>query len=193
MKKRFDIIWGLMGKNIYNYLAIILSFVLLLCIDCKSTSSVASYGELISRLQGYYDYEKRFDWNNTYRFRTPLFRKSVNLKMYKNKMLKDNAGWKIIGYNRVNVYIKGNYAAITIKFIEKVPEEYLPSILSDRIELEQLSTWEKIDGQWFVRDACSRTHLDLNSDLVMRNDQNPITIERVVAEKWDHVLNRGQP
>jgi hypothetical protein len=77
--------------------------------------------------------------------------------------------------------VKDKYAAFLIEFIEKVPEGYFPDKTFDRIFIEQLSTWEKTGDNWYCRDACSRTHLDLNGDMVLNNDQESITLENIAT------------
>lgn len=131
---------------------------------------------LIENIHEYYDFEKVGDWERTYSFRTPLYRKSVAVDLYREKMMRDNAGWKLIAFKNIEKAVKGTYAAFKIEFIEQVPDGYFPNNISESIKLIELSTWEKIDGIWFCRDACSRTHLSMNGDLVMRKDQLPIDL-----------------
>ena len=94
-------------------------------------------------------------------------------------MEKDNAGWQLMEFTVLESSISQNYGAFRIEFIEKVPVGYFPLDLHKAIKLTEVSTWEKIDGTWYCRDACSRSHLSMNVDLVMRDDQDPISIETI--------------
>jgi hypothetical protein len=143
----------------------------------SNANSVLSVEQkLIEKIYEYYDLEMFGDWERTYSFRTPLYRKSVAVDLYKEKMIRDNAGWKLIAFQIIEETLENNYAAFKIEFIEQVPDEYFPNNISEIIKLIEVSTWEKIDGIWFCRDACSRTRLSMNGDLVMRNDQVPIDL-----------------
>ena len=81
-----------------------------------------------------------------------------------------------LDFKIINSKIDGDYAAFQIEFIEQVPDGYFPNNLQKSIKLHQVSTWERILGNWFCRDACDRTHLSMNGDLVMKNDQTPIDL-----------------
>lgn len=130
--------------------------------------------KLLSRVHEYYNYEKESKWGKTYYFRTPLYQKSISYKYYKTKMNKDNTGFKLLSIEIVKYAIKGKYAVFSIEFIEKVPDGYFLKSAEDKIKILRMSTWEKINNIWYCRDASSRLHLDLNSDMVMESDQRPI-------------------
>jgi len=132
--------------------------------------------KLIKKIHEYYNLEKTGDWERTYSFRTPLYKKSIALDLYREYMVRDNAGWKLIAFQIIEKVVEGNYAGFKIQFTEKVPDGYFPNNIAKTIRLTEVSTWEKIDGAWFCRDACSRGHLSMNGDLVMRNDQTPIDL-----------------
>jgi len=132
--------------------------------------------ELSNTINEYYQSEKNGDWERTYSIRTPLYRKSIPLKLYKNKMIQDSTGWTLIDFKIIEKAIEGNYAAFKIEFIEEVPDGYFPNKFKKAIRLTDISTWERINGIWFCRDACDRTHLSMNGDLVMENDQAPINL-----------------
>ena len=132
--------------------------------------------ELSNTINEYYQSEKNGDWERTYSIRTPLYRKSIPLKLYKNKMIQDSTGWTLIDFKIIEKAIEGDYAAFKIEFIEEVPDGYFPNKFKKAIRLTDISTWERINGIWFCRDACDRTHLSMNGDLVMENDQAPINL-----------------
>jgi hypothetical protein len=132
---------------------------------------------LQNRLGDYYDLEKEGNWEKTYFYRTPLYRKSINFELYKRKMEEDNKGWKLLEFKIVQSFMKQNHATFRIEFIERVPKGYFPLNLHHKTKITQVSTWEKINDTWYCRDACSRTHLTMNGDLVMRNNQKPICIK----------------
>jgi hypothetical protein len=142
----------------------------------NAESNLSFEQELIEKVHEYYDLEKIGDWKRTYAFRTPLYRKSVVVELYKKKMRRDNAGWKLIAFRIIKKAVEGNYAALKIKFIEQVPDGYFQNNIKKTIKITEISTWERIDGNWFCRDACSRRHLSMNGDLVMRKDQVPIDL-----------------
>ena len=89
-------------------------------------------------------------------------------------MIHDNEGWKLISFKILKSKIKGDYAAFKIDFIEEIPDGYFPNDVEKTIILAQVSTWERIHGDWFCRDACDRTHLSMNGDLVFGNNQTLI-------------------
>ena len=132
---------------------------------------------LQDRVRRYYELEKEGNWEKTYLYRTPLYRDSISFDSYRQNMEKNNAGWQLLEYKILESSVNQFYAAFRIEFIEKVPEGYFPLDLHKTIKLTQVSTWEKIDGTWYCRDACSRTHLTMNGDLVMRDDQNAVSIK----------------
>lgn len=146
--------------------------------NSRTDSSVNEVdSKLQNRVHEYYNLEKKGHWEKTYFYRTPLYRRSIHFNLYKKKMEEDNKGWKLMEFKIVESFIKQNHAAFKIEFIEKVPEGYLPLKLHNKTKITQLSTWERIDGTWYCRDACSRTHLTMNGDLVMRDKQKPISIK----------------
>ena len=157
--------------------------ILSLCLsDANANASTDSHvnridSTLLNRIGDYYNLEKEGNWGKAYFYRTPLYRKSINFDLYKKKMEEDNKGWKLMEFKIVESFIKQNYATFKIEFIERVPEGYFPFNLYHKSKITQLSTWEKIDGTWYCRDACSRTHLTMNGDLVMRNNQKTISIK----------------
>lgn len=144
-------------------------------ISCINEYKNAVDSALIERVCMYYNLEKESDWEKTYLYRTPLYRKSINFDFYKRKMTENNAGWQLLEFKIVESIVKKNYATIEIDFIEKVPQGYFPLNLYNTTKITQLSTWEKIGDIWYCRDACSRTHLILNGDIVMSNGQKPIS------------------
>jgi hypothetical protein len=135
--------------------------------------------QLSKKLIEYYEAERDKDWKRTYSFRTPLYKSSVPFELYQKKMIKNNDGWKLISFRIIKKLSKGNYAAFRIEFIEQVPDGYFPYNIKKAIRWTDVSTWEKIDGIWFCRDACTRTHLNMNADLVMQNDQKPINLFKI--------------
>lgn len=139
--------------------------------------------DLLDRLNEYYQLEKDTNWEKTYTFRTPLYQKSIPFKIYKDEMMHDNKGWKLIDFKIFESKIEGNYAAFRIKFIEQVPIGYFLNSSKKLIKTVHVSTWEKINGIWFCRDACSRTHLSMNSDAVVRNDQKPIDLIPLIPKE----------
>jgi hypothetical protein len=158
------------------FIFFILLFIVFQSNVSNANSSLSFEQQLIEKVHEYYDLEKIGDWKRTYLFRTPLYRKSIAAELYKKKMIQDNAGWKLIAFKIIEKAVEGNYAALKIEFIEQVPDGYFPNNLKKSIKLDQVSTWEKIDANWFCRDACSRSHLSMNGDLVMRKDQVPIDL-----------------
>jgi len=153
---------------------LILLAVFMVCLI--STNAKCIDRELQDRVTNYYNLEKERDWDKTYPYRTPLYRKSINFKLYKRKMDENIKGWKLIEFNILKIIVKKNYAALKIAFVEKVPQGYFPNNVYNAIKITQISTWEKIDNIWYIRDACSRTHLTLNGDLAMEDNQEPIAI-----------------
>ena len=126
---------------------------------------------LLDRLTKYYNAEINSNWESTYSFRTPLYRKGVPFKLYRKKMIHDNEGWKLINLKILKSKIEGDYAVFKIDFIEQIPDGYFPNDEEKTIILAQVSTWERIHGVWFCRDACDRTHLSMNGDLAIGNNQ----------------------
>jgi hypothetical protein len=167
-------------QKIMNYrlqvIFLILIIILTACGRITAAEPDAQYQDLLDRLYKYYKSERNDNWEQTYSFRTPLYQKSVPFKLYKERMIHENEGWKLIDYKIIKSKIEGDYAAFQIEFIEQVPDGYFPNNIREKIKLNQISTWEKIHGNWFCRDACDRTHLSMNGDLVMQNDQTQIDL-----------------
>ena len=80
----------------------------------NANSDLSVEHKLIEKVHEYYDLEKVGDWKQTYSFRTPLYRKSVAVDLYKEKMMWDNAGWELIAFQIIEKAVEGNYAAFKI-------------------------------------------------------------------------------
>lgn len=168
----------------WSYVLVMAAVVILSVCFCNADTnsrSDSTVKRIDSKLQNqvlkYYNFEKECNWEKTYSYRTPLYRKSIGLDLYKRTMEEDNYGWKLVEFKIVESFVEQNHAIFKIEFIEKVPEDYFPLNLRNKIKITELSTWEKIDDIWYCRDACSRTHLSMNGDLVMSNNQKPISIK----------------
>ena len=124
---------------------------------------------LEEQIKNYYEYEKKKDWDNTYLYRTPLFRKSVPLKTYKGIMSKDSNGWELLDIQIKSIVMEDHLATVKIDFTEKFPKEgfFLPKFLKAKtIAVAEVTLWEQINGKWYVRNPGGRNHLSLNVDLV---------------------------
>ena len=82
-------------REINLFILILLLFFVFQHGRANANSGLSDEQKLIEKIQEYYDFEKAGDWERTYSFRTPLYRKSVPVELYKGKMVRDNAGWKL--------------------------------------------------------------------------------------------------
>lgn len=154
------------GKFLISFL--LFTFTTVIC--CQALSGQGRnplLDNLEKRIKEYYMYEKNKEWDSTYLYRTPLFRKSVPFGVYKDIMSRDNQGWTLLGTEIVNIKVEDNFVYVEIRFIEEYPKGYLPSFLKKRImEIKEITLWEEIDGEWYARNPGGRGHLSLNVDLV---------------------------
>ncbi len=116
--------------------------------------------ELKDRIENYYRLEQENKWEQTYYFRTKLYRDSVPIDTYIRDMKKGMEGWELLKFKIKDVRMENNLSEVDIYFKERNTSEGYIKIIT------QTTTWEKIDGIWYGRDVANRLHLFLNTDLV---------------------------
>jgi len=130
------------------------------------------FGALAERVKEYYRLEEEQKWGQTWKFRVPLYRKSVPQDTYVREMQKGSRGWRLNSFHIRNVSEDGPCVLLTITFVETPPKDYLSAQglpAMSEISIEDDSRWEKIDGAWQAWETGSRMHLPLNSAVVAPN------------------------
>jgi hypothetical protein len=156
-----------MKSSILKVCIYISFFIIVGCQLTTNSNDSAEINALKDIINEYYTLEKKEFWSKTYEFRTPAFRKSVPKAFYVAEMKKDNKGWRLIKFEILSVEKSDGETIVKIKFKEKYGGQI--DLLSKKpkyIIIEHDTKWKKIDERWFCLDAGTRTHLDLNSEIV---------------------------
>jgi hypothetical protein len=158
-----------------NYWAEVL-FVALLTTSCSS--GLERFGNLETRVQEYYTYEKNNEWEKAYSMRTPAFRRTVPIELYVSSNKEGNNGWRLDDIKILRAKEKNGKVYVTIKFSETAPISIIPAELRKKLDSPGASTiqmettddsvWMRIDNEWFCYNAVSRTRLSQNEPLVSR-------------------------
>jgi hypothetical protein len=149
-------------------------FVALLTTSCSS--GIERFGNLETRVQQYYTYEKNNEWEKAYGMRTPAFRRTVPIELYLSEMKKDNNSWHLDDIQILHAKEKNGKVYVTIKFSETAPISIVSAELRMKMASPGASTiqtertedgvWMRVDNEWFCYDAVSRSHLSMNVPLV---------------------------
>lgn len=149
-------------------------FVALLTTSCSS--GLGRFGNLETRVQEYYKYEKNNEWEKAYGIRTPAFRHTVPIELYVSSNKKDNNGWRLDDIKILRAKEKNGKVYVTIKFSETAPIRIIPAELRIKMaspdastiqtERKEDSVWMRVDNEWFCYDAVSRSRLSMNEPLV---------------------------
>jgi len=67
-----------------------------------------------------------------------------------------------------------NYGLVEIEFTDEYSGSRTDHIIWPLRKLKINTTWEKISGIWYCRNAGALRNISLNGDMVMSNDQRPI-------------------
>lgn len=142
--------------------------------SCSVEAKLEKYPDLKARVTQYYQAEQNADWEQTYNLRSPDFRKTVLKETYIARMRKDNAGWKLKGYEIKSVVEKRGKVYLTIDFIEEPPPEgfhneallkHLPPETPPlkTFQIRDDSIWILANGVWYCDGAGQRLHLTMNA------------------------------
>jgi hypothetical protein len=99
---------------------------------------------LKTRATAYWNHKVRGEFDRSYEFEDPFFRKNVNLNRYIQSIPAGRITWQGAGVERITVY--GERADIDIKLAIKI-------IVSSKKNIEQdvkiTDKWVKVDGIWY--------------------------------------------
>ena len=146
-----------------SFLSLVLSF------SCSEWNMKSIPPDLTQRIEEYYAAEKKHDWENAYRMRTPAFRQMVGRDRYFEEMAKDTDGWALITYSVRGGKRMENLAFVKIHFVERTPPHGdLPE--GALMESSEITVWKKIDGVWLCLAPGMRRHIRLNAELVYERE-----------------------
>ncbi len=115
--------------------------------------------QLKDTIRQYYLFEMNSQWNETYKYRTPIFKKSFNKNEYIKWMQEENSGWKLINIKVESIQINKDRANVEIKFKDRHKEKDLI--------IKETTKWKKIDNRWYTISPGSRNHIDLNNEVII--------------------------
>jgi hypothetical protein len=149
-----------------------LSCTFLIVASCSSSGGLESFPGLQARVADYYAAEQRGNWEVTYEFRHPEFRKAVAKDRYVSQMERDNRDWRLVKYEIESVREKGGKVHLKMKFTEIPPKDFqkdrLPAGTAlKELEAEDESVWILIGGTWYAYAPATRARLSLNSPIAV--------------------------
>lgn len=122
---------------------------------------------LIKAVKNYFNFEKHKEWEKTYQYRTFAYKRTVSVDYYIKKMEKDNEGWKILKFNIISIDIKNDKATVNVHFIEETPRRNPNQKRKNTISITEETLWIQHEDAWLVLEPGTRTHVSLNSQIVL--------------------------
>lgn len=146
---------------------------ILLCVflsSCGDAHIGAADPALLHVIDAYYAHEQRGDWSAAYELRDPRFRGTIQKDYYVKTSEKHNEGWSLSKFEVLSINEDASVVVARIRFSEKAPRSFFETIKMEYKNGEVVSvedtTWIKIGGAWFCRDAGLRFRLPLNKKIV---------------------------
>ena len=136
-------------KKIKSSVIAVLSFVIAVCVlQCTPKTQVIKEDEeaaLRRRVQEYWSNKIRGEWDKSYPYESPEYRKEVNITTYIGQNSRIPVKWE--GFNNVEIWTSGEegYVKLNIKYRYLIPETTKASF--ERLIEEK---WIKSkDGGWY--------------------------------------------
>ena len=135
-------------KKVRKKIVIFLLFLVALCItQCSPKSQIVKEDEetvLRRRVQEYWSYKIRGEWDKSYQYESPEYREKVNLVTYINQWGRFPIRWE--GYDIFEVWTSGEegYVKMNTKYRYIIPQ-------TNKAAFEKIveEKWIKKDGQWY--------------------------------------------
>jgi hypothetical protein len=126
------------------YIAIHLLIILGGCATKDALKSVSDEDILRERVMAYWDYKVKGEFDKSYEYEHPLFKKQTSMVKYIQGFKSGVARW--LGTNVEDIEIKGDTAeaSVNVKTVVRIPR--VKPIESDSLIKEK---WVKTDGMWY--------------------------------------------
>lgn len=135
-------------KKVRKKIVIILLFFLALCItQCSTKRQIIKEDEetvLRRRVQEYWSYKIKGEWEKSYLYESPEFRERVSIAAYINQNRRSIVKWE--GFDILEIWTSGEEGHV------KVDRKYryiIPQTQKGAFEKVAEETWIKKDGQWY--------------------------------------------
>jgi hypothetical protein len=135
-------------KKVRKKIVIFLLFLLALCItQCSPKSQIVKEDEetvLRRRVQEYWSYKIKGEWEKSYLYESPEFRERVSTAAYINRNKQSIVKWE--GFDVLEIWISGEEGHV------KVDRKYryiIPQTPKGAFEKVVEETWIKKEGQWY--------------------------------------------
>jgi hypothetical protein len=135
-------------KKVRKKIVIFLLFLLALCItQCSPKSQIVKEDEetvLRRRVQEYWSYKIKGEWEKSYLYESPEFRERVSTAAYIDRNKQSIVKWE--GFDVLEIWISGEEGHV------KVDRKYryiIPQTPKGAFEKVAEETWIKKEGQWY--------------------------------------------
>ena len=126
----------------------ILLFLLALCITgCSPKSQVIKEDEetvLKRRVQEYWSYRIKGEWEKSYPFESPEFRKNISIIPYVNQNTRSIVKWE--GFDVLEIWVSGDEGHVKVKRIYRY---IIPQTQDAVFQQVAEETWIKKDDEWY--------------------------------------------
>ncbi len=134
---------GLRKRHNIGYIAI---FSLIIFCGCVTKEAVKSNTEdvLRERITDYWNYKMKEEFDKSYAYEDPFFRKQVNLVNYIRRFRTDIVKWKSAAVKEIK--LAGDSAEVDMILRTKVRLPQIKTVEHDSLTKEK---WVKVDGVWY--------------------------------------------
>jgi hypothetical protein len=135
-------------KKVRKKIVIFLLFLVALCItQCSPKRQIVKEDEetvLRRRVQEYWSYKIKGEWEKSYLYESPEFREKVSKVAYINQNRRSIVKWE--GFDVLEIWISGEegHVKVDIKY-----RYIIPQTQKGAFEKVAEETWIKKDGQWY--------------------------------------------
>ena len=135
-------------KKVRKEIVIILLFLLALCItQCSPKRQIIKEEEetvLRRRVQEYWSYKIKREWDKCYQYESPDYREKVNIVRYINQNSRSPVKWE--GFEIEDIWTSGDEGNVKLnrKYRYIIPE--IKKAAFERVAEEK---WVKKDGHWY--------------------------------------------
>ena len=99
--------------------------------------------ELKARIVTYWDYKVKEEFDKSYAYEEPLYKKNVNPSTYIMELRKKRLKW--LGASIEDILIEGELARVKMQLKVKIP--FPPKDFVQEVSLDE--KWVKVDGVWY--------------------------------------------
>jgi len=125
----------------------LLAVVVLVSLQCTARKQVVKEDDeavLRQRVQEYWNYRMKGEWDKTYAYEAPEYREKVTLASYKNQ--NGRSPMKIESFDITELWASGDEGNVTLKIKHRWS---VPNFQKAAFEQENRERWVKKDRQWY--------------------------------------------